>query len=108
MCTNFKKAIHGLQQAPHAWFHRFSSFLLSYAFFCSHANASMFIARTESHILVLLLYVDNIVLASNSDAMLYHFIILLSEQFAMKDLRDLEYFLGIQVVRPPSGLCLTQ
>jgi len=55
----------------------------------------MFIARTDSHILVLLLYVDDIVLTSNSKALLHKFITLLSEQFGMKDLGDLITFLGI-------------
>ena len=59
----------------------------------------MFISHTESHILVLLPYVDDIILTSNSEAMLQCFIALLSQQFAMKDLGDLHYFGGIQVVR---------
>ena len=102
-----KRAIYGLKQAPRAWVHRFNSFLLSHGFVCSHADPSIFVARTDSHILVLLLYVDDIVLTSNSEAMLCKFITLLSTQFVMKDLGDLYYFLGIQVVRSPSGLFLT-
>ena len=40
--------------------------------------------------------------------MFYIFITLLYEQFVMKDLGVLHYYLGIQVIRSPSGLFLTQ
>lgn len=39
-----KKAIYGLKQAPQAWFHHFSSFLMSCGFACSSADPSMFLA----------------------------------------------------------------
>lgn len=38
-----KKAIYRLEQAPRTWFHRFSSFLLSYGFAYSMADPSMFV-----------------------------------------------------------------
>ena len=90
-----KKVIYGLKQAPHAWFQSFSSFLLSHSFVRSHADPSIFIAHTYSHILVLLLYVDDIVLIGNSEAMLQKFITLLLDEFAMKEPGDLYYGLGI-------------
>jgi len=58
-----------LKQAPWAWFHHFNSFLQPHGFVCSHADPSVFIARTDSHILVLHLYADDIVLIGNSEAM---------------------------------------
>nr|XP_016501945.1 PREDICTED: uncharacterized mitochondrial protein AtMg00810-like [Nicotiana tabacum] len=56
------KAIYGLKQAPRAWFHHFSAFLISHGFACSKSDSSMFIYRSSSHILILLLYVDDIFL----------------------------------------------
>ena len=78
-----KKAIYGPKEAPHAWFHHFSSFLLSRGFVCSHVDPLMFIARTESHILVLHPYVDDIVLIGNYEGMLHKFITPLLQQFAI-------------------------
>ena len=89
------------EQTPRAWFHNFSSFLLYHGLVCSHADLFMSIARTDSHILVLLLHVHDIVLTCNSEAMVHKFIDFLSEKFAMKDPGDLHYFLGIWVVNPP-------
>jgi len=81
-----KKALYGLKQAPRAWFHRFSSFLLSHGFVCSTADPFMFVLCTGSHILVLLLYVDDIILTGSSTTLLHFFISTLPNQFAMNDL----------------------
>ena len=104
---SLKKAIYGLKQASRAWFHRFSSFLLFHCFACSTVDPSMFVYSTGSHTLILLLYVDDIVLTGSTASLLHSFITILSQQFAMKDLGDLYYFLGLQVVRSPSSLFLT-
>ena len=90
-----KKFLHGLKQAPHAWFHRFSSFLLSRGFICSRVDSSIFFYRHQSHILILLLYVDYILLTSNNTALINSFIATISTHFAMKDLGDLHYLIGV-------------
>ncbi|XP_070029625.1 uncharacterized mitochondrial protein AtMg00810-like [Nicotiana sylvestris] len=94
--------------APRAWFHRFSSFLLAHDFICSKLDTSMFIYRSSSGILILLLYVDGIILIGSHSSFLDHFISRLSRQFAMKDLGDFHYILGVQAVRSSNGLHLSQ
>jgi hypothetical protein len=56
----------------------------------------------------LLLYVDDIVLTSNTLAYLDHLITQLSTVFDLKDLGSHHYFLGLQVTRDSSGLYLNQ
>lgn len=68
----------------------------------------MFMYRSGSHILILLLYVDDIILTRSSPTLLHSFIARLSGQFAMEDFGDLRYFLGVQVVRTPDSLFLSQ
>ena len=75
---------------------------------CSNVDPYMFILRTSSHILVLLLYVDDIILIGCSSNLLHSFISTLSNQFVMKDLGDLHYFFGIQVKRTSTGIFLSQ
>ena len=103
-----KKALYGLKQAPRAWFHRFSSFLLTHGFICSQSDPSMFIFRSSRYILVLLLYVDDIILTGSSSSLLFSFVEVLPRQFVMKDLSDFHYFLGVQVSRSYTGLFLSQ
>nr|XP_020199643.1 uncharacterized mitochondrial protein AtMg00810-like [Aegilops tauschii subsp. strangulata] len=56
----------------------------------------------------LLLYVDDIVLAASTDALLQHIIARLHVSVALKDLRPLHFFLGIQVQRSVAGFFLNQ
>jgi hypothetical protein len=65
MCVVSVKLIYGLKQAPRAWFDRFSSFLLTLGFVCSSADSSLFIFRSSHHVILLLVYVDDIILTSN-------------------------------------------
>jgi len=106
--SRLKKSLHGFEQAPRAWFHRFSSFLLSKGFICSKVHPSMFVYRQQTTIMVLLLYVDNMLLTGNNHAFICTFIATLSAHFSMKDLGDLHYFLGVQVVQTSSGRFLSQ
>lgn len=91
------KALYGLKQAPRSWFHRLSTFLLSNGFSCSRADTSLFIYKRGSCIMYLLVYVDDLLLTGNHDGMIKSFITLLHNQFAIKDLGKLNYFLGLEI-----------
>lgn len=54
----------------------------------------MFVYKSETNFVILLLYVDDIILIGNKPQLLHLFIDILSYQFAMKDLGGLHYFLG--------------
>lgn len=58
--------------------------------------------------MVLLVYVDDIILTGSNTKMLDEFVTQLGNQFAIKDLGDLNYFLGIQVQRFKDGIFLSQ
>lgn len=103
-----KKALYGLRQAPRAWFDRFSVFLLSVGFFCSSAHSSLFICHGQQGTIFLLLYVDDIILTGNNPSSLTWVLRRLNQEFAMKDLGYIHYFLGIQAHQFPGGLFLNQ
>ncbi|XP_026439789.1 uncharacterized protein LOC113338626 [Papaver somniferum] len=102
-----KKSLYGLKQAPRAWFYRFSSFLLKCGF-KKCVSDSMFVKSTGSDILVLLLYVDDILLTGSSSVLISEIITSLKKEFAVKELGDLAYFLGIEDVRHSDSIVLTQ
>lgn len=56
----------------------------------------------------MLVYVDDIILASSSQEAVDALLRDLKEEFAIKDLGELHYFLGIQVQRKNGELLLTQ
>ncbi|GKB02295.1 retrovirus-related pol polyprotein from transposon RE1 [Tanacetum coccineum] len=102
------KALYGLKQAPKAWFHRLSSFLLAHGFVCSRADTSLFVFTKDSCIMYLLVYVDDLILTGNNESLLTSFTTRLNQEFAIKDLGDLSYFLGLEVSYTNDGLFLSQ
>jgi hypothetical protein len=103
-----QRAFYGLKQAPRAWFQRFSHFLLGLGFFASHANSSLFVYHCTHGVLYLLLYVDDMIITGSNQLMLRTLINCLAQEFSMKDLSDLHYFLGIEVIRNDKGIFLSQ
>ncbi|PKI36765.1 hypothetical protein CRG98_042842 [Punica granatum] len=96
------RALYGLKQAPRAWFERFSDFLLQYGFQCSLADPSLFVFRRDQHILILLLYVDDIIITGDSDSLIHDLTVSLGRVFSMKDLGPLHYFLGVEKMHSPT------
>ena len=56
----------------------------------------------------LLIYVDDIVVTSSSDTAISALLHSLSSEFALKDLGDLHFFLGLEVHKQSNGLLLNQ
>jgi histone deacetylase 1/2 len=102
------KALYGLKQAPRAWYSRLSNKLKQLGFVPSKVDTSLFFYRKGNHVIFMLVYVDDIIVASSSqeavDALLWD----LEKDFAIKDLGDLHYFLGIQVERKDGELLMKQ
>ncbi|RVW13483.1 Retrovirus-related Pol polyprotein from transposon TNT 1-94 [Vitis vinifera] len=103
-----QKALYGLKQAPRAWFHKLSSFLLQIGFQCSRADASLFYFHSASDIIILLIYVDDILITGSNPSRVHQIISQLSSHFALRDLGDISYFLGIEVTRLSHALHLNQ
>jgi hypothetical protein len=100
------KALYGLKQAP--WFSRLSTKLLQLGFYASKADTSLFIYSSGKVHIILLIYVDDIIVASSSDSTVVALLKDLPSDFALKDLGPLSYFLGIEVWPCVDGLVLTQ
>ncbi|GJY85161.1 retrovirus-related pol polyprotein from transposon TNT 1-94 [Tanacetum coccineum] len=64
-----KKALYSLKQAPRAWYDMLSSFLISQQFSKGAVNLTLFTRHAGNNILLVQIYVDNIILASNNTAM---------------------------------------
>lgn len=56
----------------------------------------------------MLIYVDDIIVSGNSETAITNLIATLSQRFSLKDLGDLSYFLGIEVLRTLQGFHLSQ
>jgi hypothetical protein len=102
------KVIYGLKQAPRVWYSRLSSKLLALRFHASKANTSLVMYRWGKVQNFLLIYVDDIIVASSSDSAVRALLNDLQADFALKDLGPLNYFVGIEVKPCDDGILLTQ
>jgi hypothetical protein len=102
------KSIYGLKQASRQWFSKFSSTLLLHGFTQSKSDYSLFIKSTRSSFMALLVYVDDIILASNDTQSITDFTVFLNTHFKLKDLGPLKFFLGLEIARSTTGISLCQ
>jgi histone deacetylase 1/2 len=102
------KALYGLKQAPRAWYSRLSSKLQSLGFTPSTAVVSLFVDNKGGVTIFLLIYVDDIIVTSSSNVATKAILKDLQADFALKDLGELHYFLGIEVNKVRNRILLTQ
>ncbi|XP_042978944.1 uncharacterized mitochondrial protein AtMg00810-like [Carya illinoinensis] len=103
-----KRSLYGLKQASRQWHAKFSSSLLSFGFIQSRANYSLFTKQSGHSFLALVVYVDDIVVASNDPQAVSDLKSFVLTKFMIKDLGILKYFLGLEVARNFIGIHLCQ
>ncbi|RVW16870.1 Retrovirus-related Pol polyprotein from transposon RE1 [Vitis vinifera] len=103
-----KKSLYGLRQASRQWYSKLSSSLLKFGFSQAKTDSSLFIRQTSTSFIALLIYVDDVIIASNDLKEIDVVKKLLHESFTIKDLGELKYFLGIEVARSAKGIVLSQ
>jgi hypothetical protein len=102
------KTLYGLKQSPRAWYSRLSDKLQSLGFSPSKTDISLFHYKKGSITMFLLIYVDDIIIASSSSDATVTLLHALQSDFALKDLGHLHYFLGIEVTWSADSLFLSQ
>ncbi|WVZ77133.1 hypothetical protein U9M48_025033 [Paspalum notatum var. saurae] len=102
------KALYGLKQAPRAWYARLSAKLHELGFNSSKADTSLFFFNKNGVTVFMLIYVDDIIVASSTQEATDGLLKNLKQEFAFKDLGDLHYFLGIEVSKARDGIILSQ
>ncbi|XP_020417932.1 uncharacterized protein LOC109948654 [Prunus persica] len=74
----------------------------------SNSDHTMFLKRDEGKLTILIVYVDDIIVTGNDAEEQLKLQKYLSQEFEMKDLGDLKYFLGIEVAMSKTGIFLSQ
>jgi hypothetical protein len=82
--------------------------LVQLGFVTSKGDASLFIYWKGGVSIFLLIYVDDIVVASSSSQAMEALLTNLRQNFALKDLGSLHYFLGIEVENVKGGIVMNQ
>ncbi|WJX45133.1 hypothetical protein P8452_32036 [Trifolium repens] len=98
-----KKSLYGLKQSPRQWYRRFDEFLLKTDFVRSNYDSCVYmVKRKEKVILYLLLYVDDIHMASSDKHGIQKLKEKLNDEFEMKDLGNAKRILGMNILRDRS------
>lgn len=103
-----KKALYGLKQSPRAWFGRFTSAMRKFGYVQSNSDHTLFLKRKGNLITCLIIYVDDMVITGNDEEKINNLKKKLFLEFEMKDLGNLKYFLGIEVLRSKQGIFMYQ
>jgi hypothetical protein len=85
-----------------------SAKLISLDFHASKTDVSLFFYNKGDINIFVLIYVDDILVTSSSEKSTTTLLKDLQDKFALKDLGDLNYFLGIEVTKTTYGIMLTQ
>ncbi|RVW44227.1 Retrovirus-related Pol polyprotein from transposon RE1 [Vitis vinifera] len=105
---HLRRALYGLKQAPRAWFAKFSSTIFHLGYTASPYDSALFLRRTDKGTILLLLYVDDMIIIGDDLSGIQELKDFLSQQFDMKDLGHLSYFLGLEITHSTDGLYITQ
>ncbi|KAL2933517.1 Retrovirus-related Pol polyprotein from transposon TNT 1-94 [Bienertia sinuspersici] len=103
-----KKTLYGLKQASRQWNKELCKLLKFIGFKQSTQDYSLFTRSKEGEFLVVLVYVDDMLVTGTSQVQIEEVKTCLDQAFTIKDLGQLNYFLGIEVKRTNSGTFLYQ
>jgi len=93
-----KKAIYGLKQAAHAWWHELDRSLKALNFSCLYADAGIFIAKhTDGTMVIILAYVDDIILTGPNAAQVTSKKKLFMDKWECHDLGECREFLCMRI-----------
>ena len=105
---HLQRALYGFKQALWAWFAKFSSTISQLGYIASHYDSALFIRRTEKCTILLLLYMYDMIIIGNNLSGIQELKDFLYQQFEMKDLVHLSYFLSFEIIHSTDGLYITQ
>jgi hypothetical protein len=95
MGFRLKKSIYRLKQASRHWYFKFDKVIKKFGFVKNQVDNCVYIKIKESMFIILVLYVDDILLARSDKNLLHEIKRFLSSNFDMKELGDASYVLGI-------------
>jgi Reverse transcriptase (RNA-dependent DNA polymerase) len=102
------KFLYGLKHAPRAWFAKLSTTLVSLVFKPSCYDPSLFLSHKNNQTLLVLVYVDDLIIIGNDTNQIVECIAQISCQFSIRDLCNINYFLGVQAIANSDGVHLSQ
>lgn len=99
LVCRLRKAIYGLKQASRNWNQRFHDFMCKLGFKRSEYDFCLYQWSCDGVIVFVVIYVDDILIVSNSEKAIVGIKKRFSTEFEMTDLQDVKSFLGLNIQR---------
>ena len=107
-CLKLLKSLYGLKQAPRNWYQNINSFIESRGFKQSVLDNCLYINKTDDHITLISLYVDDILIAGSDLEYIQQLKSEFSSQYDMKDLGRVEQYLGMRITWVDNDIIIDQ
>ena len=94
------KSLYGLKQSPRQWYKRFDQFMIGQNYTRSNFDHCVYFRKLQDgSFIYLLLYVDDMLIASRNQGEICRLKAQLSKEFEMKDLGEAKKILGMEIAR---------
>jgi hypothetical protein len=103
-----KKALHGLKQAPRAWYSRMDKYLQQAGFRKESEDNNLYIKVSQGNILLIEVYVDDIIFGSDDERLSQKFAKDMQNEFEISLLGELSFFLGLHIRQRNQGIFISQ
>ncbi|KAL0412157.1 UNVERIFIED_CONTAM: Retrovirus-related Pol polyprotein from transposon RE1 [Sesamum latifolium] len=102
-----KRSLYGLKQASRQWNVEFTSKVEAFGFLQSKHHHCFFTKSSVTGFVLLLICVDDILIAGDSTAAIHEVKTYLNDMFTIKDLGVAKYYLGLEITWSNEGVCYT-
>jgi Reverse transcriptase (RNA-dependent DNA polymerase) len=99
LVRKLKKSLYGLKQAPRNWNKTFDEWIRKLGFEPSQADQCVYVMVVEGSIIVVILYVDDMIIAGDNQEVVDRFKKDVAKRFKVKELGGLRWILGMEVIR---------
>ena len=99
LVCRLQKSLYGLKQAPRQWYKKFDSYLSAIGFNRCDTDSCCYRKQLADCYIILVVYVDDMLIASANMKEINHLKKQLSKEFEMKDLGAAKQILGMRIIR---------
>jgi len=97
LICRLRKSLYGFKQAPRVWNRKIRNFFKSIGFNQTYLDPCAYVNKEME--IIIAMWVDDLIIFGKDIASINSFKVQLNEEYEMKDLGELKYFLSIQVQR---------
>jgi hypothetical protein len=97
--VKLNRSLYGLKQSPRMWNKKIDGFLLSIGFLRTFSDSSVYCRRQSSSLALIALYVDDLIILTDTLKTMNELKAALSRRFEMTDCGELHHCLGLSVSR---------